>query len=282
MSHGDLSAFRFANLRHNAFALSTPLIHPTALISPEARIAADVRVGPFSVIEGPATIAEGCVIAGHVLIQGNVSIARGTRIGWGSIVGAEPQDLHFDPQTDSGVEIGENNTLREYVTIHRGSQSGGMTRIGANNFLMTGVHLAHDVQLGDHNVLANNVLLAGHIRVGNKCFLGGGSVFHQFIHIGDYAIAQGNAAISQDIPPYCMAHGNNLLAALNVIGLKRAGFSPDQRAEIKRAFRLLLEGNRQIALQQAAQMQWSDAALVLVRAVENPSRKGILTRTTTL
>jgi len=261
--------------------LSTSLIHPTALISPEAHIADGVRIGPYSVIEGRVTIAAGCDIAGHVLIQGKVSIARGNRIGWGSIVGADPQDLHFDPLTDSGVEIGENNTLREYVTIHRGSHSGGMTRIGQYNFLMTGVHLAHDVQMGDHNVLANNVLLAGHIRVGNKCFLGGGAVFHQFIHIGDYAIAQGNAAISQDIPPYCMAHGNNLLAALNVIGLKRAGFSPEQRAEIKRAFRLLLEGNRQIALQQAALIQWSDAAQLLVHAVENPSRKGILTRSTT-
>lgn len=262
--------------------MSTPLIHPTALISPEARIAPGVRIGPFSVIEGPATIAEDCEISGHVLIQGRVTIARGTRIGWGSIIGADPQDLHFDPRTDSGVEIGEHNTLREYVTIHRGSQADGMTRIGAHNFLMTGVHLAHDVRMGDHNVLANNVLLAGHIQVGNKCFLGGGSVFHQFIHIGDYAIAQGNAAISQDIPPYCMAHGNNLLAALNVIGLKRAGFTPEQRAEIKRAFRLLLEGNRTVALQQAAQMPWSEAALVLVKAVEHPSRKGILTRTQTL
>lgn len=277
-----LSAFRLAILRHTKAALQTPLIHPSALISPEASIAADVRIGPFTVIEGPVTIAEQCEIAGHVLIQGRTHIGRGSRIGWGSIIGADPQDLHFDPQTDSGVEIGENNTLREYVTIHRGSQSGGVTRIGSNNFLMTGVHLAHDVQMGDHNVLANNVLLAGHIRVGNRCFLGGGSVFHQFIHIGDYAIAQGNAAISQDIPPYCMAHGNNLLAALNVIGLKRAGFSPDQRAEIKRAFRLLLEGNRQIALEQAAAQKWSDCAMVLVNAVQHPSRKGILTRTQTL
>jgi UDP-N-acetylglucosamine acyltransferase len=282
VSHGDLSSFRFSNLRHTIPALSTSLIHPTALISAEARIADGVKIGPYSVIEGPVTIAENCEIAGHVLIQGKVTIARGNRIGWGSIVGADPQDLHFHPQTDSGVELGESNTLREYVTIHRGSQAGGITRIGANNFLMTGVHLAHDVQMGDHNVLANNVLLAGHIQVGNKCFLGGGSVFHQFIHIGDYAIAQGNAAISQDIPPYCMAHGNNLLAALNIIGLKRAGFTPDQRAEIKRAFRLLLEGNRQVALQQASLVTWSDAAMLLVKAVENPSRKGILTRSQTL
>jgi len=262
--------------------LSHPLIHPTALISPEARIAESVRVGPFSVIEGPCIIADDCEIAGHVLVQGRVTIARGSRIGWGSVIGADPQDLHFDPRTDSGVEIGENNTLREYVTIHRGSRAGGMTRIGKNNFLMTGVHLAHDVEMGDDNVLANNVLLAGHIRVGSKCFLGGGAAFHQFIHIGDYAISQGNAAISQDIPPYCMVYGNNQLAALNVIGLKRAGFSPDQRAEIKTAFRLLLQGNRTVALQEAAQQQWSDAAMRLIKAVENPSRKGIITRTTLL
>lgn len=262
--------------------MQTSLIHPSALISPEARIAEGVRIGPFTVIEGPVTVAEDCEIGGHVLLQGRTSIGRGTRIGWGSVIGADPQDLHFDPATDSGVGIGENNNLREYVTIHRGSQAGGMTRIGANNFLMTGVHLAHDVQMGDHNVLANNVLLAGHIRVGNRCFLGGGSAFHQFIHIGDYAIAQGNAAISQDIPPYCMAHGNNMLAALNVIGLKRAGFTPEQRTEIKQAFRLLLEGNRQIALEQAAAMKWSDCTMILIDAVKNPSRKGILTRTQTL
>lgn len=249
------------------------------MISPEASIADGVRIGPFTVIEGPVTIAADCEIAGHVLIQGRVSIASGNRIGWGSVIGADPQDLHFDPATDSGVELGESNTLREYVTIHRGSQTGGMTRLGTNNFLMTGVHLAHDVQMGNHNVLANNVLLAGHIRVGNRCFLGGGAGFHQFIHIGDYSICQGNAAISQDIPPYCMVYGNNQLASLNVIGLKRAGFSPEQRAEIKKAFRLLLEGNRQIALQQAAAMKWSDSALVLLHAVQAPSRKGIITRT---
>lgn len=258
--------------------MSHSLIHPTALVSPEAQLGNNVRIGPFTVIEGPVCIGDDCDIAGHVLIQGKVCMAARNRIGWGSILGADPQDLSFDPQTDSAVELGENNTLREYVTIHRGSKNGGVTRIGQDNFLMTGVHLAHDVTLGDHNVLANNVLLAGHITVGNRAFLGGGSVFHQFIHIGDYAIAQGNAAISQDIPPYCMAHGHNELASLNVIGMKRAGFSAEQRTEIKQAFRLLLSGNRTLALQQAVERSWSEAAMVLVRAVAEPSRKGILTR----
>jgi UDP-N-acetylglucosamine acyltransferase len=259
-----------------------PMIHPTALISPEARIAADVRIGPFTVIEGPVTIAEGCEISGHVLLRGKLSIARGNRIGWGSVIGADPQDLHFNPETDSGIELGENNQIREYVTIHRGSQAGGMTRLGSGNFLMTGVHLAHDVRMGDHNVLANNVLLAGHILVGNRCFLGGGAVFHQFIHIGDYAIVQGNAAISMDVPPYCMAYGGNQLASLNVVGLKRAAFSAEQRMEIKRAWRLLLGGNRKLALEEADAVSWSDEALVLVNAVRHPSRKGILTRSLTL
>jgi UDP-N-acetylglucosamine acyltransferase len=259
--------------------LSHSLIHPSALVSPQAQIGEHVRIGPFTVIDGPVSIGDHCEIAGHVLIQGKVTIAANNRIGWGAIIGADPQDLHFDPSTDSSVEIGENNTLREYVTIHRGSKSGGVTRIGHHNFLMTGVHLAHDVEIGDHNVLANNVLLAGHIRIGQRCFLGGGAGFHQFIHIGDYAIVQGNAAISQDVPPYCMVHGQNQLASLNLIGLKRAGFTPEQRSEIKKAFRLLLSGNRTRALAQAAEDTWSDAAMVLIRAVAEPSRKGIITRT---
>jgi UDP-N-acetylglucosamine acyltransferase len=261
--------------------LQNPHIHPSALISPEAHIAEGVCIGPFTVIEGPVSIAENCEIAGHVMIRGQVTIARGNRIGWGSVIGADPQDLHFDPQTESGVEIGENNTLREYVTIHRGSHAGGMTHLGAHNFLMTGVHLAHDVQMGDHNVLANNVLLAGHIRVGSRCFLGGGAGFHQFIQIGDYAIVQGNSAISQDVPPYCMAYGINQLASLNFIGLKRAGFSPDQRAEIKRLFKMLLEGNRKIGLQEAGLHSWSEQAKVLIDAVTHTSRKGILSRSLT-
>lgn len=259
--------------------MSHSLIHPTALISAQAQIGEHVRIGPFTVIDGPVVIGDHCDIAGHVLIQGNVTIAANNRIGWGAIIGADPQDLHFDPRTDSGVVIGENNTLREYVTVHRGSKSGGVTRIGHNNFLMTGVHLAHDVEIGDHNVLANNVLLAGHIRIGNRSFLGGGSAFHQFIHIGDYAIVQGNAAISQDVPPYCMAHGQNQLASLNLLGLKRAGFTTEQRAEIKKAFRLLLSGNRTRALQEAATQTWNESTMVLINAVANPSRKGILMRT---
>lgn len=257
-----------------------PAIHPTAIVSSDATLADDVIVGPFAVIEGAAVLEKGVTIGGHAWITGDVVIGEGSHIGWGSIVGADPQDLSFEPATKSGVRIGRKNTLREYVTIHRGSKNGGYTTLGESNFLMTGVHLAHDVHMGDHNVIANNVLLAGHIHIGNRVFLGGGAGFHQFIKIGDFAISQGNAAISQDIPPYHMVHGQNQLAGLNVIGLRRNGFDSDVRAAIKSASKLLFFSGHPIphALELAAQREWPEAVQCLIDSVKHPSRKGVMTQ----
>ncbi|BCU78362.1 acyl-ACP--UDP-N-acetylglucosamine O-acyltransferase [Luteolibacter sp. LG18] len=257
-----------------------PQIHPSALVSPEAVIADDVVVGPFTVIEAGVKLAAGVQIAGHVCISGDTEIGEGSAIGWGSVVGADPQDLSFDPATPSGVRIGPRNTLREYVTIHRGSKPGAYTIIGTGNFLMTGVHLAHDVQMGDNNVLANNVLLAGHIRMGNRVFLGGGAGLHQFIRVGDFAMVQGNSAISQDVPPYCVGYGSNQIAGLNVVGLRRAGFDAETRAEIKAAAKLLLLSRLPIseALAEAGQREWSPAARLLIDAVASPSKKGVIVR----
>lgn len=253
------------------------MIHATAIISPDAVLADDVEVGAFTVIESGVKISSGVKIDGHCLIRGHVEIGEGTSIGWGSVIGADPQDLSFQATTKSGVLIGKNNKLREYVTVHRSNHEGGYTMIGDNNFLMTGVHLAHDVVIGNENVLANNVLLAGHIHLGNKTFLGGGSCFHQFIHIGDYSIVQGNSAISQDVPPYCLAHGYNQLAGLNVVGLRRADFTPEQRNEIKHAYKMILcSGNLTHALKEHGKIAWSPAAMLLVNAAQNASRKGIL------
>ncbi len=254
-----------------------PKIHPSAQVSPDAELAGDVTVGPFSVIEGPVKLAAGVAIGGHAWISGRTSIGENTKIGWGSVIGADPQDLSFDPATDSGVILGPGNTLREYVTVHRGSKPGSFTHIGEGNFLMTGVHLAHDVQMGDGNILANNVLIAGHVRIGNRAFLGGGAGFHQFIHVGDLALVQGNAAVSQDLPPYCTLYGINRLAGLNTVGLRRAGFSAAERAEIKRAWQLLFASakRREDALAEAAAIPWGEAAAKLVAAVANPSKKGV-------
>jgi UDP-N-acetylglucosamine acyltransferase len=255
-----------------------PQIHPTALVSPDADLADDVSVGPFTVIEGPVKLAAGVRIGGHAWISGRTSIGAGSSVGWGAVIGADPQDLSFDPATDSGVVIGEGNTLREYVTIHRGSKTGGMTVIGRGNLLMTGAHLAHDVVLGDGCILANSVLLAGHVHVGNKAFLGGGAGFHQFVRVGELAMVQGLTAVSQDVPPYCTAYGINQIAGLNTVGLRRAGFSADERAGIKRAYKLVYQsaGSREDALAAAAGLEWPEAAKRFLDAIAQPSRKGVM------
>ncbi|MDB6079159.1 MAG: acyl-ACP--UDP-N-acetylglucosamine O-acyltransferase [Akkermansiaceae bacterium] len=254
-----------------------PNIHPTALISPEAELAEDVTVGPFAVIDGPVKLAAGVSIGGHAHLTGKTEIGESSRIGWGCIVGADPQDLHFNPATDSGVVIGARNVLREYVTIHRGTRDGGVTRMGDDNFLMTGVHLAHDVSLGDGNIFANNVLLAGHVQVGNKTFLGGGAAFHQFIKIGDLAMSQGLTIVSQDVPPYCVVNGVNQLVGLNVVGLRRAGLDLATRNDLKKAYKFFfLSGKlRQAALEEAEGGTWTPEARKFIDALANPSRKGV-------
>lgn len=255
-----------------------PDIHPTALVSPEAEIADDVCIGPFTVIEGPVKIAAGVRIGGHAWLSGRTVIGEACHIGWGSIIGADPQDLTFDPSVDSGVILGPHNTLREYVTIHRGSKSGANTVIGEENFLMTGVHLAHDVRLGDGNIFANDVLLAGHVTFGNKAFVGGAAGFHQFVNVGDLAMVQGHGSVSQDVPPYCTAYGLNQIAGLNSVGLRRAGFSAIERAEVKRAFKLVyLSGKtRDEALAEAASQDWPEPARRFLDAIASPSRKGVM------
>jgi UDP-N-acetylglucosamine acyltransferase len=255
-----------------------PQIHPTALVSPEVELADDVSIGPFSVIEGPVKLGAGVKVAGHVSISGRTSIGEGSSIGWGSIVGIDPQDLSFDSTCNSGVMIGPRNTLSEYVTIHRGSKARSDTVMGEGNFLMTGVHLAHDVRLGNGNILANNVLLGGHVSVGNKAFLGGTACFHQFVKVGDLAMVQGLTAVSQDVPPYCIAYGINQLAGLNSVGLKRAGFSAAERAAIKRAYQMVYHPikRRQDALAEAQQLDWPACAQEFIAAVATPSKKGVM------
>jgi UDP-N-acetylglucosamine acyltransferase len=259
---------------------SSPVIHPTAIISADAQLADDVEVGPYAVIEGPVELAAGVKVDGHALLRGQVKIGGRCTIGWGAVIGNDPQDLGFDPATSSGVEIGSDNTIREYVTIHRGSKPGSATRVGDRNFLMAGCHLGHDVTLGSDAAIANGTLVGGHVKIGDRCFLGGGAGFHQFVHIGSLSIVQGNARITQDVPPFCIAHSANVLAGLNVIGLRRAGFDQAARSELKRLFRLLFRSGLTLsdAIKQASAEPWSDSARPLLEAAANPSSKGIMTR----
>lgn len=253
------------------------MIHPTAILHPEAQLADDVEVGPYAVIDGPVEIAAGCRIEAHAQLVGRVVLGEGTVIGRAAILGTAPQDLGFDPATDSAVILGKKNVVREHVTIHRGSKPGSATRLGDGNFLMVGAHLAHDVVLGDGNILANACLLAGHVQVGNRTFIGGGAVFHQFIRIGDSCVIQGNGSFGKDIPHFCAAMRTNRVTGLNIIGLRRQGFSATERAEIKEMFRLLFCSGRNFsqAVAQAGSSAWQGPARRLLEFVSAPSRRGI-------
>jgi UDP-N-acetylglucosamine acyltransferase len=235
------------------------MIHPTAVIDSEAQLDAEVNVGPYALIEGPAQIASGTDIQGHAVITGPVRIGKNNRIGYGAIIGSFPQDLSFDPRVSSGVEIGDNNVIREYCTIHRGTKEGSNTFVGSNNFLMVGSHLGHNARVADNVILANNTLLGGYAEVHDRAFIGGGSIVHQFTRIGAISLLQGGTGIGKDVPPFSIAVGKNGIATINVIGLRRAGFGPDLRKEAKSAFELLYRSglNAKQALEEAEKRRWA-------------------------
>ena len=257
-----------------------PTIHPQALVSESAFLAEDVEVGPFAIIEDEVTLGPGCKVGSQAKICRGVTMGENNIIDHGAVIGGDPQDLSFDPATRSGVIIGDHNTFREYVTINRSTVAGGNTIVGDRNFLMAVSHLAHDVIVGHDNVFANNVMIAGHVTIGNKIFFGGGTAIHQFIHVGDFAMTQGNSGHTRDIPPFCVVHKINQLSGLNVIGLRRGGFTREERKEIKLAYSLVLNSKftREEALEEADKANFGAAATQLVDAVRSPSSKGILTR----
>jgi len=213
-------------------------IHPTAVIDASTDLGAEVRVGPYAIIE------EGCVIEDYTEVRAHAVICKGTligpknQIGYGAIIGAEPQDYGYKGGP-SRVEIGSGNRIREYVTIHRASKPEGATSVGNDNFIMGGVHLGHDVQIGNSVILANNTLLSGYVEVGDGAFLGGATIVHQFTRIGRLAITRGGTRLGKDVPPYFMAVATNQVSGVNRIGLRRAGFSHEARRAIQAAYELI-------------------------------------------
>lgn len=193
-----------------------------------------------AVIETGAQIGEGCIIGPHAVIYRHVTLGPGCVVHAGAVLGDVPQDLAFKP-VESYVRIGAQCVIREQVTIHRGTKEGTATVVGDRCFLMVNSHLGHNVVLGNDVILANGVLLAGYVEVGDRVFLSGNVVIHQFTRIGRLAMVSGGAAIGKDVPPFCTvpALTVNQVAALNVIGMRRAGMAPAQRAEAKKAFTLL-------------------------------------------
>ncbi len=253
------------------------LIHPTALVHPTAELAEDVVVGPYAIVEAEVQIGAGSQLCGHAQVLARTVMGDRCLIGHGAIIGGDPQSLAFDPRLPSRVVLGKGNRIREHVTIHRSMYEGKETFIGDDNFFMAGSHVGHDGLMGSRNVIANHVLFAGHVEVGNNCFFGGASVFHQFIRVGDYAMTQGKSGFSMDLPPFMIGVDNNLVAGLNVVGMKRAGFTPPQRLELKRAFDLMYRSGRNItqALAAAQAQEWTGPAAQFVGFIAGQGKKGV-------
>jgi UDP-N-acetylglucosamine acyltransferase len=215
-------------------------IHPTAIVHDGAQLAAEVAVGPYSIIGSGVELGEGTWIGAHVVLDGRTRIGRRNRIFHFSSIGAPPQDKKYAGE-DTAVEIGDGNTLREYVTINRGTAlDAGVTRVGSDNWIMAYVHFAHDCQIGSHTIFANACQLAGHVTVGDWAIFGATTLVHQFVHVGAHAFTGMGTYLPQDLPPFVTAAGNMARPyGINSEGLKRRGFSPQTINGLKQAYRTL-------------------------------------------
>lgn len=229
------------------------VVHPSAIVSPKAVLGSRVQVGPFAIIGDGCEVGDDCVIAPRATLERDVRLAAGVKIGIGSVIGGEPQDLKYagEPTT---VEIGEGTVVREYSTINRGTSHSFKTTVGSNCLLMSYVHLAHDCHIGNGVILANGVQLAGHVIVDDKATISGLSAVHQFVRIGRFSFIGGCSRVSKDIPPFLKAVGNPVkLYGLNSVGLQRNGFPENVVLELKRAYRLFFRSDLNLsqAMQQA-------------------------------
>ena len=251
-------------------------IHETAIIEEGAKIANNVKIGPFVTISSQATIGEDTIIDAHAIIAGKTTIGKGNHIFSHAVIGSIPQDLKFSGE-EVELIIGDHNKIREFTLLNPGTKGGGsITKIGNNNLLMAYVHLGHDVIIGNNCILANGATLAGHVELGNNVVIGGLTPVHQFVHIGDYAMIGGASALTQDIPPYCLAEGNRaVLRGLNLTGLRRA-IKRDEINELKIAYKELFESAE--ALQETAKnLQSKSSSEHVKKLVEfiTKSKRGI-------
>tara|TARA_Y100001972_G_scaffold115246_1_gene151724 strand:+ start:680 stop:1447 length:768 start_codon:yes stop_codon:yes gene_type:complete len=253
------------------------MIHPTAIIDPAAVLGEGVQVGPWSVIGPDVEIGSGTTIASHVVVQGPTRIGRNNRIFQFASVGAECQDKKYRGEP-TRLEIGDDNVIREHVTIHRGTiQDNSLTRIGDRNLLMVGVHVAHDCMIGNDNIFANTTGIAGHVHIGDGVILGGMTGVHQFCKIGSYAMSAGCSLIVKDIPAYVMVGGNPASArSMNFEGMKRRGWSAETISGLRQAYKTVYRQG--LTLEQAiAELEAMPAAFELQLFIDSlrASERGI-------
>jgi UDP-N-acetylglucosamine acyltransferase len=213
-------------------------IDPSAHVSPDATLGEGVRVGPGAVIEAGARIGDGSIVMAHAVVTGWTTLGRNCKVFPSAVIGADPQDLSFQP-CESRVEIGDGTTVREFATIHRGGKQGSTTVIGRDCLLMVSSHIAHDCVLGDRVVVCNCALVAGHVHIGDRAFLSGNTVVHQFSRIGSLAMMGGLSGVGLDVGPFLTVVKRNEIRAINMVGLRRAGYDIDSRRRIQTAYREL-------------------------------------------
>jgi UDP-N-acetylglucosamine acyltransferase len=252
-------------------------IHPSAVVEEGAVLGSEIEVGPGAFIGSEVVIGDGCRILSHAVLTSRVTMGDRNVVGHGAVIGESPQDFAHDESMVSEVHIGNGNTFREYVTIHRGTKDGSTTEVGDDNFLMVGAHLGHNVRIGNRVVIANNCLLGGYVEVQDNAVLGGGTVFHQHMRVGRLAMVRGGTRFGQDIVPFAMADEDNILAGLNSLGLRRAGFSSATRLELKRLFKLVFRSGKNIsqALAEAEGAEWGAEAREMMTFIRAAKKRGV-------
>ncbi|MCZ6466382.1 MAG: acyl-ACP--UDP-N-acetylglucosamine O-acyltransferase [Alphaproteobacteria bacterium] len=256
-----------------------PDIHPTAVVDGGARIGANVTVGPYSIVGTGVELAEGVTVMSHVVVNGRTSIGANTKVYPFASVGLAPQDLKYKGEP-SRLEIGCNNIIREHVTMHGGTEGGGMvTRVGNNGLFMVACHVAHDCRIGDHVVMVNNATLGGHVMVGDWAILGGLAAVHQYVRIGRHAMVGGLSGVENDVIPYGSVTGNRArLQGLNIVGLKRRGVSRDNIHVLRNAYRLLFaqEGTLAERLEDVAELFHDNRAVMeIIAFIRTESQRSI-------
>ncbi len=210
------------------------MIHPTAIIAADAVVDASADVGPYVVIEGPARIGAGTRLMSHVVIRGATVLGARNVVHPGVVLGGEPQDLAFRGDA-TFLTIGDDNVFREHAQVHRGTLPGSATVVGDGNYFMQNAHVAHNCRIGNGTIVAGGALLAGHVELADRAFVSGNCVVHQHVRIGTLALMRGLSRTSRDVPPFCLIDGTHTVRGVNVVGLRRAGFSPERIAHLRRA-----------------------------------------------
>lgn len=254
-------------------------VHQSAIVEDGAQLGEGVRIGPYCVVGGDVTLGDGVELHSHVIVTGRTTIGAKVAVFPFAAIGHRPQDLKYKGE-ETRIEIGENTTIREHVTINPGTAGGGgLTRVGNNCLVMIAAHVAHDCKIGDGTILVNNVTLGGHVTVGNFAIVGGLSGVHQFVRIGHHSMIGGCSAVENDVIPYGSVMGNRArLSGLNLVGLKRRGFSRDDIHILRNAYRLLFaeEGTLQERLEDVAKLfKGSQPVEEIIEFIRAPSSRGL-------